>query len=225
MTPAYRASGTIMANRRYSFADRVIAQLDLGVRTLFGRPSGTGRPSPAKGLAGSMLNGRDRREAARLMRVNHCGEVCAQALYQGQAITSRNPTLRQAMEHAAAEENDHLLWCEERLVQLGSHTSYLNPLFYAGSLAIGALAGTAGDRWNLGFLAETEKQVVRHLDQHLQRLPRHDEASRAVVEQMKLDEGAHATSAVEAGAERMPEPLRQLMQCCSRIMTGTTYWI
>ncbi|HET8700629.1 MAG TPA: 2-polyprenyl-3-methyl-6-methoxy-1,4-benzoquinone monooxygenase [Nitrococcus sp.] len=214
-----------MINRRYSFADLVIAQLDAGVQALFGCPRGTGRPSPAKGLPEPELNEQERREAARLMRVNHCGEICAQALYQGQTITARNPTLRRAMEHAATEENDHLVWCEERLVQLGSHTSYLNPMFYIGSLGIGMLAGAAGDRWSLGFLAQTEEQVVRHLSKHLHHLPRRDEPSRAIVEQMKLDESGHATAAVEAGAARLPGPIRQLMRLSSRVMTGTTYWI
>lgn len=214
-----------MANRRYSFADRVIAQVDVAVQTLCGHPSGTGRSSPAAELTESQLNDEERRRAARLMRVNHCGEVCAQALYQGQAITARNPTLRQAMERAAAEENDHLVWCKERLAQLDNHISFLNPMFYAGALGIGALAGATGDRWSLGFLAQTEEQVARHLEKHLQRLPSSDESSRAIVEQMKLDEGEHATTAIEAGATQMPGAVRQLMQLSSRIMTETTYWI
>lgn len=214
-----------MTDRRYSFADRVIAQLDAGVQTLFGHPTGTGRPNPAKGLTEPELNEKERRKAARLMRVNHCGEICAQALYQGQAITARNPTLRQTMERAATEENDHLAWCEERLVQLGSRVSYLNPLFYVGSLGIGILAGAAGDRWSLGFLAQTEEQVVRHLSKHLHRFPRRDEPSLAIVEQMKLDEGGHAAAATEAGAAEIPGPVRQLMRLSSRIMTETTYWI
>lgn len=214
-----------MTDRRYSFADRIIAQFDIGMQTLFGRPLGTGRPSPAKGLVEPELNRQELRKAARLMRVNHCGEICAQALYQGQAITARNPTLRQAMERAATEENDHLAWCKERLIQLGGHTSYLNPLFYAGSLGIGILAGATGDRWSLGFLAQTEEQVVRHLNKHLHHLPRRDEASRAIVEQMKLDEGEHATAAAEAGAAQIPRSMRQVMQLSARIMTETTYWI
>ncbi|MDN5849252.1 MAG: 2-polyprenyl-3-methyl-6-methoxy-1,4-benzoquinone monooxygenase [Nitrococcus sp.] len=214
-----------MVDRRYSLADRIIAQLDIGVQTLFGRPLGTGRPNPANGLPEPELNKTERQQAARLMRVNHCGEICAQALYQGQAITARDPTLHQALERAAAEEKDHLAWCQQRLVQLDSHTSYLNPLFYVGSLGIGALAGATGDRWSLGFLAQTEEQVVQHLSKHLQRLPRRDEPSRAIVEQMKVDEGGHAIAAGEAGAARLPRPLRQLMRLSSRLMTGSTYWI
>ncbi|MCO6441754.1 MAG: 2-polyprenyl-3-methyl-6-methoxy-1,4-benzoquinone monooxygenase [Nitrococcus mobilis] len=214
-----------MVGRRYSLIDRVIAQFDTGMQTLFGRPRGTGRPSPAHGLPEPELDRQERRKAARLMRVNHCGEICAQALYQGQAITARNPTLHQTLARASAEENDHLAWCEERLMRLGSHTSYLNPLFYIGSLGIGALAGAAGDRWSLGFLAQTEEQVVQHLSKHLQSLPRQDRPSRAIVEQMRLEEGGHAATALEAGAARLPGPVRQLMRLSARAMTGTTYWI
>lgn len=214
-----------MVGRRYSLVDRVIAQFDAGIQTLYGRPRGTGRPSPANGLPEPELDRQERRKAARLMRVNHCGEICAQALYQAQAITTRNPTLRQTLARAAAEENDHLAWCEERLMRLGSHTSYLNPLFYIGSLGIGALAGAAGDRWSLGFLAQTEEQVVQHLSRHLQRLPSQDQPSRAIVEQMRLEEGGHASAATAAGAARIPGPVRQLMRLSARAMTGTTYWI
>ncbi|EAR22463.1 2-polyprenyl-3-methyl-6-methoxy-1,4-benzoquinone monooxygenase [Nitrococcus mobilis] len=214
-----------MVGRRYSLVDRVIAQFDAGVQTLYGRPRGTGRPSPANELPEPELDRQERRKAARLMRVNHCGEICAQALYQAQAITTRNPALRQTLARAAAEENDHLAWCEERLMRLGSHTSYLNPLFYIGSLGIGALAGAAGDRWSLGFLAQTEEQVVQHLSRHLQRLPRQDRPSRAIVEQMRLEEDGHASSATAAGAARIPRPVRQLMRLSARAMTGTTYWI
>lgn len=214
-----------MVERRYSLIDRVIAQVDVGIQTLFGSPSGTGRTSPAEGLPEPDLSKQERRHTARLMRVNHCGEICAQALYQGQAITARNPALRQALEHAAVQENDHLAWCEARLLRLGSHVSYLNPLFYIGSLGIGALAGATGDRWSLGFLAQTEEQVVQHLSKHLQRLPQQDQPSRAIVDQMRLDEGDHATAAIEAGAAPLPEPLRRLMRLSARAMTGTTYWI
>lgn len=214
-----------MMDRNHSFADRIIAQLDIGVQALFGRPLGTGRPYPANELAEPELNEKERVESARLMRVNHCGEICAQALYHGQAITARDPSLAQALERAAAEEKDHLAWCKQRLGQLGGHTSYLNPLFYVGSFGIGALAGATGDRWSLGFLAQTEKQVVQHLSKHLQRLPRRDEPSRAIVEQMKLDEDGHAIAAREAGAARLPRPLRRLMRLSSRVMTESTYWI
>jgi ubiquinone biosynthesis monooxygenase Coq7 len=159
------------------------------------------------------------------MRINHSGEVAAQALYQGQALTARLPGVRDKMERAAEEENDHLVWCERRINELGSHKSYLNPFWYAGSFAIGALAGAAGDKWSLGFVAETERQVVRHLDEHLSRLPEHDQRSRAVLEQMKEDEGHHATVALEAGGAELPEPVKKLMSLTSRVMTRTAYWV
>jgi len=159
------------------------------------------------------------------MRVNHSGEVAAQALYQGQALTARLENVREAMERAAVEEIDHLKWCQERLQELGSHTSVLNPLWYAGSFAIGALAGIAGDRWSLGFVAETEKQVVDHLQGHLERLPLEDERSRAILEQMKQDEQHHGQAAADAGGARLPAPFRHLMTLTSRVMTRTAYWI
>ena len=199
------------------------------MRTVFGRPAVTGRPHPAAD-GGALepaveLSDPERLRAARLMRVNHTGEVCAQALYQGQALTAREPHLREAMEEAAREENDHLAWCEARLEELDARTSLLNPLFYAASLGLGTAAGLAGDRWSLGFLAETERQVVRHLEGHLLRLPRQDERSRAILEQMRVDEGAHATRAVEEGAAELPAPLRRAMGLSARVMTGSTEWV
>jgi ubiquinone biosynthesis monooxygenase Coq7 len=159
------------------------------------------------------------------MRVNHSGEVCAQALYQGQALTARLPVVRERMEQAALEENDHLAWCEQRLHELGSHKSYLNPAWYAGSFAIGALAGLIGDKWSLGFLAETERQVVRHLEGPLGSLPPDDLKSRAILEQMHTDEAQHATLAVESGGAALPPSIRGLMQSVSKVMTGTAYWV
>ena len=153
------------------------------------------------------------------MRVNHAGEVCAQALYQGQALTARGQQTRSQMEQAAEEENDHLIWCRHRVHELGGHTSLLNPLWYTGSLAIGAFSGLLGDRWSLGFLAETERQVVKHLDGHLQRLPEDDEKSRAILKQMKIDEGEHCTTALDAGGSELPVPARKLMTLVSRVMT------
>ena len=163
--------------------------------------------------------------AARLMRVNHTGEVCAQALYQGQALTARLENVRRDMERAATEENDHLAWCERRIEALGSHPSVLNPLFYSGSFAIGAMAGVIGDRWSLGFVAETEDQVVRHLDSHLERLAPEDRKSRAILQQMRTDEARHAAKAREAGGAKLPLPVRGLMAATSKLMTKTTYWI
>jgi ubiquinone biosynthesis monooxygenase Coq7 len=157
------------------------------------------------------------------MRINHTGEVCAQALYQGQAVTARDPSVRQSMERSAQEENDHLDWCERRIEELGGRTSLLNPLWYAGSFAIGALAGVAGDKWSLGFVAETERQVEKHLEEHLAQVSPADRKTRAILEQMKTDEIEHATKAVARGGAELPEPIRQAMQLTSKIMTGSVY--
>lgn len=212
-------------DRQYSPVDRLIMEADITLRTLFGSPPATGRPNPAAAHAEVELAADDKRQAARLMRVNHSGEIAAQALYQGQALTAQLADVRDKMERAAMEENDHLLWCEQRVHELGEHTSRLNPLWYAGSLAIGATAGIAGDRWSLGFVAETERQVVRHLDDHLGRLPAADTRSRAILEQMKEDEQHHATAAVEAGGSPLPGAVKKLMVLASRVMTRTAYYI
>lgn len=215
-----------MHDRDYSLADRLLMQFDQGLRTVFGRPQTTGRPDPADPAADDdTLNEEERLRSMRLMRVNHTGEVCAQALYQGQALTARSAAVREAMQEAAAEENDHLDWCQRRVEALGGQTSRLNPLFYAGALGIGALAGIIGDKWSLGFLAETERQVVRHLDGHLERMPTADATSRAIAEQMREDEGRHATTAVENGAAELPEPVKRFMGLSSKVMTSTTYWV
>lgn len=212
-------------SRHYTPADDLIEQVDQALRTLFGRPHTTGRTNPAaQQPTESELDARSRLKSARLMRVNHSGEVCAQALYQGQALTARLDQVRERMEQAAREENDHLLWCEQRLQALGSHTSYFNPLFYLGSLALGAGAGLLGDKWSLGFVAETERQVVDHLEDHLQRMSPADKASRAILEQMQRDEAQHGSVAVEAGAAELPSPVKQLMRLMSKVMTHTTYW-
>jgi len=204
--------------------DRLIIAFDQGLRTLFA-PARTLRPVPGEALADAELAAREKREVAALMRVNHSGEICAQALYQGQALTARDVRAREALEQAAREETEHLAWTERRLDELGGRKSLLNPLWYAGSFAIGAAAGLLGERWNLGFLAETERQVVEHLDRHLNRLPPEDVKSRAILEQMKEDEGRHATSALERGGGALPDPARRAMRCASRVMTGTAFWI
>lgn len=211
--------------RDYNPIDRLLINLDQAVRTMFGRPPGTERPGPADTCADPALSPREQAEAARLMRVNHAGEVCAQALYQGQALTARRSGVRTHMERAAAEENDHLIWCAARIRELGGSTSLLNAAWYAGSFAIGALAGSAGDRWSLGFLAETERQVVKHLDRHLRRLPPQDVKSRAILEQMRADEARHAATALEIGGTPPPWPVRQAMKLASRVMTETAYRI
>lgn len=204
--------------------DRFITEFDKGLRTLFA-PAISARPIPGKQLDEAPLSAAEKKLAAALMRVNHSGEVCAQALYQGQALTARNPIAKNALQQAAQEETEHLSWCETRIHALGSHTSYLNPVWYTGSLAIGALAGALGDRWNLGFLAETERQVERHLAGHLERLPVTDVKSRAIVEQMKIDEARHATSALEQGGVALPQLVKHAMQLTSKLMTQAAYWV
>ncbi len=213
-----------MTDRLYSPLDRVLGQFDDALRTVFTQPQAA-RPTPANTKTDDTLNTAERELAGRLMRVNHSGEICAQALYQGQALTATLPDVRKKLEQAASEENDHLAWTETRVRELGTHTSYLNPLWYTGSFALGAAAGLAGDRWSLGFLAETEHQVVEHLGGHLSRLPAKDHKSRAVVEQMREDERQHATIAVEAGAAELPRPVKNLMRLASKLMTTTVYWV
>lgn len=214
-----------MKARNYSRFDRLIEHLDQALHTVFGPAPQPGRASPTKGKDDAGLTAQERELAGRLMRINHAGEICAQALYQGQAVTAKLPEVRGKMEQAAQEENDHLAWTETRIRELGTHVSFLNPLWYTGSFAVGALAGMVGDKWSLGFVAETEKQVVEHLSRHLQRLPSGDHKSRAILEQMREDEGRHATVAIESGAASLPEPVRQLMQLTSKVMTKTAYWI
>lgn len=204
--------------------DELIAAFDKGLRTVFA-PARSLRAIPGEDLPEAGLTELERTHAAALMRVNHSGEICAQALYQGQALTARNPDARAALERAAREETEHLAWTESRIEELGGRKSLLNPLWYAGSFAIGAAAGLAGDRWSLGFLAETERQVVAHLDRHLVRLPENDRKSRAVLTQMKEDEARHATSAVQHGAEELSAPAKLAMRFSSKAMTETAYWI
>lgn len=214
-----------MSMHRETLIDRFIMQADQALRTLFTEPSGSGRDNPGAGANEGELPARDKAKSLCLMRVNHAGEVCAQALYQGQALTARNQETRAQMQQAAVEENDHLAWCRQRIHELGGHTSLLNPFWYAGSLAIGAASGLLGDKWSLGFLAETEQQVVRHLDGHLQRLPASDHKSHAIIEQMKTDEAKHRDTARDAGGEALPEAVRKLMTLASRVMTTTAYRI
>lgn len=211
--------------RKFSLADRMIINLDRAVRSFNGPPPAGGRPNPGRDKPEADLSPTERRRAAGLMRVNHAGEVAAQALYHGQALTSGSPKLRQSMRQAAREEEDHLKWCRERLVQLGGRTSLLDPVWYAGGFACGAIAGLAGDRVNLGFLAETERQVVEHLDSHLGRLPPSDEVSRVILEKMRDDEAGHAGTAEAHGAAALPKIVRRAMKSASRVMTRTAYWI
>jgi ubiquinone biosynthesis monooxygenase Coq7 len=213
-----------MANGRgYSPQDRLLLQVDMALRTLLPFSGHPHRVSPGAAQPASDLNAKQTRHIAGLMRINHSGEVCAQALYQGQALTARLPQVRQAMEHAADEEIDHLAWCEQRIRQLGSRPSLLNPLFYGLSYGVGALAGLVSDRVSLGFVAATEDQVVKHLDEHLQQIPKEDAKSRAILQQMRRDEQQHAASALSAGGVRFPAPVKFGMTLLSKLMTSSTY--
>ncbi len=210
------------ASRHYSVFDQLCLAADGLLRAAFVE-QGSGRPRPDAGLAEAPLDDGERRHAAGLMRVNHVGEVCAQALYLGQALTAREPALRQHLLQSAREEADHLHWCRDRVAELGERTSLLNPLWAAGSFGLGALAGLAGDGWNLGFVVETERQVEAHLDDHLQSLPTGDARSRAIVAQMKTDEIAHADAAQARGARALPLPVRSAMRATAKLMTSTAY--
>lgn len=204
--------------------DHLIIEFDKGLRTLFARAQ-TIRPFPDAGLQEAEMRESEKKHAAALMRVNHSGEICAQALYQGQALTARDPAVQQALQRAAQEETEHLAWTARRVHELGGHLSLLNPLWYTGSLAIGAVAGLLGDRWNLGFLAETERQVGEHLQSHLDRLPPQDEKSRAIVAQMYTDETGHADLATSLGGAELPQPVQLAMKLNSKVMTSTAYWV
>ena len=205
--------------------DRLVIALDRALRGAARTSPGSAPEDPAGDVADCELDDRERRHSAGLMRVNHAGEVAAQALYRGQSLAARNPRTREAMEQAAREEDDHLHWCRTRLGELGSAPSLLDPLWYAGSLAIGAAAGLAGDRWSLGFVVETERQVVEHLDDHLAQLPGGDRRSRALLERMQADEQRHATRARAAGGAPLPPLVRRAMRAASKVMTRTAYWI
>lgn len=204
--------------------DRLIVEFDKGLKTLTANAHSV-RPHPDQKIsqATDELTSEEKRHAASLMRINHCGEVCAQALYNGQALTAKNPETVKALEQASKEETEHLAWCEKRIQELGGHTSFLNPIWYASSFTLGAIAGALGDKWNLGFLAETERQVGKHLNHHLETLPSNDAKSRAILEQMKIDEAEHAKTAVHLGAAELPAPIKAAMQSMSKVMTKTTY--
>lgn len=204
--------------------DKLIISFDNALRTIM-TPAQTVRPVPGRELPEVELNEAEKKESIALMRVNHVGEVCAQALYQGQALTARNESVQAALVEAAREETEHLAWTERRIAELGGRKSFLNPLWYGGSFTIGAVSGIFGDKWNLGFLAETESQVGAHLAGHLQRLPQNDEKSRAIVAQMQIDEASHATMAMSYGGAELPLPVKFAMKLGSKVMTGTAYWV
>lgn len=211
--------------RQYSALDHFLFNIDTGVRTLLGAPETTERKNPAKNQTEAELNDIDKKLSGRLMRINHAGEVAAQGLYQGQALTAKLPDIRQQMVRAAQEENDHLDWCQNRCKELATHVSYLNPVWYMGSLTIGAIAGKAGDKWSLGFVSETEHQVVRHLDSHLTQISAEDNKSRAILEQMKEDELSHAVIAEKAGAAELPAAVKAAMKVMSKVMTHGAYYL
>ena len=204
--------------------DPLLAAADSALRTLFAKPRST-RECPVVPADETKMQPQERRRAAALMRVNHVGEVCAQALYTAQALATRNPVLRRQFEKAAAEESDHLAWTSERLKELGDRPSLLNPLWYAGAFGMGLVAAQFGDRVSLGFVVETERQVEQHLQGHLERLPAQDHASRAIVAQMKEDEAAHAAGALDAGGIELPAPVKSLMRAAAKVMTTTAHYI
>ncbi len=209
----------------FNTIDPLINQMDTALRTLF-PPSqrASGRVNPGVAEAESDLSLDEKKQVAGLMRVNHAGEVCAQALYQGQALTAKLTAVKAQMIEAAAEEVDHLAWCEQRLRELGSQPSHLNALWYSGSFMLGALAGLAGDRWSLGFVAETERQVTAHLQGHLRRLPSQDQRTRAILTQMQEDESRHAETAQTAGAAVLPSWIQNAMKCVSTLLTRSSYY-
>ena len=204
--------------------DKVVIEFDKVLRTLFCKAQ-TLREVPGNEFSAPELSSAEKKQAGALMRVNHVGEICAQALYQGQSLTCNDPVVRKAIDRAAAEEAEHLAWTERRIEELGARKSWLNPLWYAGALSFGLVAGKLGEGWNLGFLAETERQVEAHLDSHLLQIPAGDDRSRAIVRQMKTDEMAHADMAVRLGAKELPWPIRQAMRLAAKVMTTTAYHI
>ncbi len=209
--------------RKLNLFDKLINEVDQAIRTVHTLAPTTERSNPSEGISTTAeLTEQERQQSARLMRVNHAGEVSAQGLYRGQALTAKREDIREQMERSAMEENDHLNWCETRLDELGAHKSYFSPVWYMGSFTIGAVAGLVGDKWSLGFVKETEDQVVRHLEEHIEKLPTNDSPSLAILAQMKIDEAHHADVAVEAGAAKLPLPIRKvLMPIMSKVMTKT----
>lgn len=211
--------------RQLSLLDRVLGEADTVLRTLASRERAPARPSPAEGHSDSALSERQRKHVAGLMRVNHTGEVCAQALYQGQALTAKLADVREEMREAAREEADHLAWCDERLKQLDSRPSALNPAWYGLSFMLGATAGAVGDKWSLGFVAATEERVCRHLRDHLKQVPDDDRKTRLILQQMLEDEERHGHNALQAGGARFPQPVKDAMSLVSKVMTESSYWV
>jgi 3-demethoxyubiquinol 3-hydroxylase len=222
--PSPPAYSTAEAGRTLNLLDRVIGAVDQAARTVL-TPNTSSRPYPAEGLPEAVLLDKDRKHVAALMRINHAGEVAAQALYQGQALVASREETRQALLDAGREETDHLAWCSRRIQELGGRTSVFSPVWYGGSFAIGMIAALASDRASLGFVAETERQVVDHLQSHLRQIPADDQRTKAIIEQMSEDEARHGQDALVAGGIVLPAPARRLMQSISKLMTRTAYWI
>ena len=214
-----------MRKRRLSLLDTLVSEVDTVVKTITSRGHHAARPSPSDGHQDTALSESERRHVAGLMRVNHTGEVCAQALYQGQALTAKLPTVRKGMQKAAQEEVDHLVWCEDRLRELGSHTSYLNPVWYGLSFALGAVAGAISDKVSLGFVAATEERVCSHLRDHLKQLPDDDRKSQLILQKMLEDEQRHGDQALQAGGAAFPRPVKDAMTSVSKLMTRASYRI
>ena len=214
-----------MTMRNYNFIDHLVEVADQALKAIAGPASTATREPPGEEFKDTVLSKADRDYSARLMRINHAGEVAAQGLYHGQALTAREGKTAEQMKKNAHEESDHLAWCEQRLEQLGERPSLLAPLWYTGALAIGAAAGLAGDRWSLGFVKETEDQVVEHLDSHLAKAPASDKATLAIIKQIRYDETEHANAAEQAGAHELPQPIKSLMQMTAKVMTTTAYYL
>jgi ubiquinone biosynthesis monooxygenase Coq7 len=214
-----------MRGRSLTPFDRLLVGANNALRTVSAPAGRPARQNPAEDVAEASLDDRQRIHAAGLMRVNHAGEIAAQGLYQGHAAVARDKSIEAQMQRAADEEFDHLAWCEQRLTELGAGPSRLSPLWYAGAFAIGAASGVLGDRWSLGFIAETERQVCEHLESHFERLPRQDARSRAILERMHEEEAEHGENAVNAGAAELPPPIKRLMRLTAKVMTRTAYWL
>jgi ubiquinone biosynthesis monooxygenase Coq7 len=214
-----------MRERSLTPLDRLLAGANNALRTVSAPAGRPARENPASGMDEATLDDRQRAHAAGLMRINHAGEIAAQGLYQGHAAVARDKSIEAQMQRAADEEFDHLAWCEQRLTELGAAPSRLSPIWYAGAFAIGAASGALGDRWSLGFIAETERQVCEHLESHFARLPQQDVRSRAILERMHEEEAEHGENAVDAGAAELPPPVKRLMRLTAKVMTRTAYWL
>ncbi|HTM63179.1 MAG TPA: 2-polyprenyl-3-methyl-6-methoxy-1,4-benzoquinone monooxygenase [Gammaproteobacteria bacterium] len=212
-------------NRNFTVLDKLCLGIDQALKALTNQPQTSGVPYPAKETADLEMTDQQRKHSASLMRINHAGEVCAQALYHGQAVASRSNEVQEKMQQAALEEGDHLYWCKKRLDELDSHTSYLNPLWYAGSFCIGMAAGMIGDKWSLGFVVETERQVIKHLSGHMAILPMQDQRSYEILKRMEQDEAHHRDQAVEAGAHELPDYIKSVMALTSKVMVKAAYYL